>query len=297
MILVGKVRKPVLSVLGVLMSGKADIAIDYLEVDGVILRVGIKPGSRSTPLLLFNGIGANLELGLPFILALEETETIIFDIPGTGRSSRTLWPKRFSGLARLSVRLLDRLGYGAVDVAGVSWGGALAQQFAWQYPNRCRRLILAATSPGAVMVPGRLDVLSKLMTPARYLSQPKMRNMAPDIYGGEVRQSPHLVRKHAARVIAPSLWGYLSQIVTGVGWTSIHWLHRLKQPTLILAGDDDPLVPTANATLMSMLIPNSRVHIVRGGGHLFMVHLLDDFIPTVKEFLHAQDAGLEAAGS
>lgn len=206
------------------------------------------------------------------------------------------WPKRFSGLARLSANLLDRLGYGTVDIAGVSWGGALAQQFAWQYPARCRRLILAATSPGAFMVPGRLDVLAKLATPARYLSQIRMRDIAPDIYGGEVRDRPHLVRKHAARVIPPTFRGYVYQIAAGMGWTSIHWLHRLKQPTLILAGDDDPLVPTANARLMSMLIPNSQVHIVRGGGHLFMIHLLDEFIPKVKEFLRADDTALAASG-
>ena len=79
-------------------------------------------------------------------------------------------PRRFSGLARLANKLLDRLGYQQVDVIGVSWGGALAQQFARQYPQRCRRLVLAATSPGAVMVPGRPSVLSKMITPRRYLS-------------------------------------------------------------------------------------------------------------------------------
>ena len=142
------------------------------------------------------------------------------------------------------------------------------------------------------MVPGRPDVLAKLITPARYFSRLHMQDMAPDIYGGEVRQQPDLVHKHAARVIPPSFLGYLYQITAGMGWTSVHWLHRLKQPTLILAGDDDPLVPTANARLMSMLIPNSRLHIVRGGGHLFLVHLLDDVIPTVKKFLEADDTAL-----
>jgi pimeloyl-ACP methyl ester carboxylesterase len=68
-------------------------------------------------------------------------------------------------LARLSARLLDRLGHEQVDVLGFSWGGALAQQFAYQHAKRCRRLVLAATSPGHLMVPGKLTALLKMATP------------------------------------------------------------------------------------------------------------------------------------
>jgi pimeloyl-ACP methyl ester carboxylesterase len=75
------------------------------------------------------------------------------------------WPYRPSLLARLSARLLDRLGHEQVDVLGFSWGGALAQQFAYQHAKRCRRLVLAATSPGHLMVPGKLTALLKMATP------------------------------------------------------------------------------------------------------------------------------------
>ena len=64
--------------------------------------------------------------------------------------------------------MLDQLGHEQVDVLGVSWGGALAQQFAFQQARRCRRLVLAATSPGSLMVPGKLTVLLKMATPRRY---------------------------------------------------------------------------------------------------------------------------------
>jgi pimeloyl-ACP methyl ester carboxylesterase len=75
-----------------------------------------------------------------------------------------------------------------------------------------------------------------------------------------------------------------------VGWTSIYWLHKLKQPTLVLAGSDDPLVPPVNARILSLLIPNNRLHIVPGGGHLFMLHCLDQVVPVIEEFLDATDA-------
>jgi poly(3-hydroxyalkanoate) depolymerase len=265
--------------------------IDYIDVDGVLLRVAIRAARGGTPLLLFNGIGANLELVFPFIEALHDHEVIVFDMPGVGRSPMWWVPRRFGGIARLTSHLLDRLGYQTVDVAGVSWGGAVAQQFARQYTERCRRLILAATSAGAVMVPGRPSALLKMSTPQRYLSPQFMQKAAGTIYGGEVRDRPDLVSAHTARVIPPHLLGYVYQLVAGVGWTSIHWLHKLKQPTLIMAGSDDPLVPPVNARLLSLLIPDNRLVIIPGGGHLFMLHCLDQVVPVIREFLGAMNSG------
>ncbi len=265
-----------------------DPLVEYVDVDGVMLRVATRPGN-GIPLLLLNGIGANFELVFPFIDALPDRQVIIFDIPGTGRSSMWLRPRRFPGLASLANRLLDRMGFQQVDVAGVSWGGALAQQFARQYPDRCRRLILAATSPGVVSVPGRPKVLLKMATPMRYLSSQYMQDAAPHIYGGEIRRKPHLVTEHTARLIPPSIVGYLYQLIAGAGWTSVHWLHKLQQPTLILAGDDDPIVPAVNARLISMLIPNNRLHIVHGGGHLFLLHSPHKVAPIISEFLDAPE--------
>jgi pimeloyl-ACP methyl ester carboxylesterase len=100
-------------------------------------------------LLLFNGIGANWELAKPFLEALTDTTAIIFDVPGVGGSPMPLLPYRPSTLARLAAGLVAELGCNEIDVAGVSWGGGIAQQFAHQYPRLCRRLVLAATSPGA----------------------------------------------------------------------------------------------------------------------------------------------------
>jgi poly(3-hydroxyalkanoate) depolymerase len=259
--------------------------VEYVEVDGINLRVATQQGRENPPLLLFNGIGANLELCFPFMEAMSEREIVIFDVPGVGRSQMSWRPRRFSGLARLARKLLDRLGYRIVDVIGVSWGGALAQQFARQYPDRCRRLVLAATSPGVVMVPGRPSALSKMITPKRYLSPTYMQKAAGDIYGGEARRDPKIMSAHTARIIAPQFMGYVYQLLAGMGWTSIHWLHKIRQPTLIMAGADDPLVPPANSRIISLLVPNNRLFIVPGGGHLFMLHSLEKVVPVIRDFL------------
>ena len=262
--------------------------VEYVEVDGVNLRVACQAGSAKPPLLLFNGIGANLEVCFPFMEAMPEREIVIFDVPGVGRSQMSWRPRRFSGLARLARKLLDRLGYQQVDVIGVSWGGALAQQFARQYPDRCRRLILAATSPGAVMVPGRPSALSKMMTPKRYLSPTYMQKAAADIYGGEARRDPKVMSAHTARIIPPQFMGYIYQLMAGMGWTSILWLHKIRQPTLVMGGADDPLVPPVNSRIIALLIPNNRLFVVPGGGHLFMLHSLDKVIPVVRDFLDSE---------
>ncbi len=263
--------------------------VEFVEVDGVNLRVATqrsnKKGKDSVPLLLFNGIGANLELCFPFMEAMPEKEIVIFDVPGIGRSQMSWRPRRFSGLASLANKLLNRLGYQEVDVIGVSWGGALAQQFARQYPKRCRRLVLAATSTGAIMVPGKPSVLAKIATPRRYFSPGYMQKAAGEIYGGETRRNPKVMSAHTSRIIPPQFMGYVYQLLAGMGWTSIHWLHRIRQPTLVMAGAEDPLVPAVNSRIISFLIPNNRLHIVPGGGHLFMLYSIDKVVPVIRGFL------------
>src|SRR6266404_3313952 len=137
--------------------------ISLHEVEGQVLRVGIRRGEKArAPLLIFNGIGANIELVQPFLDALDGPEAIVFDVPGVGGSPSPWLPYRPSTLARLSARLRDQLGHDQVDVLVVSWGGALAQQFAFLEGKRCRRLVLADTSPGQLRVPGTLTVLLKM---------------------------------------------------------------------------------------------------------------------------------------
>jgi len=63
------------------------------------------------------------------------------------------------------------------------------------------------------------------------------------------------------------------------------WLHTLRVPTLILAGRRDPLDPVVNARLMACLIPDAEVHVVAGGGHLFLLDQPDDVVPVLTTFL------------
>jgi poly(3-hydroxyalkanoate) depolymerase len=259
--------------------------ISLHDVDGQTLRVGVRRGdSARPPLLLFNGIGANIELLEPFLNALDVSDAIVFDVPGVGGSPSPWLPYRPSTLAVLSAQLLDELGHGQVDVLGFSWGGAVAQQFAYQQSKRCRRLILAATSPGHLMVPARLTVLLKMATPRRYKDPDYMKRIAGDIYGGSLRSSPEFAGKHVRHVRWSSDYGYYLQLFAGLGWSSLPWLRRLVQPTLVMAGTDDPLVPVINGRILARLIPNARL-VTIDDGHLFLVTNADDSAKIISEFL------------
>jgi poly(3-hydroxyalkanoate) depolymerase len=262
------------------------MSLSTIEVDGQRLRVATQPGSgEGGPLLLLNGIGANLELFQPFVDELDAgIETIRIDLPGAGGSPAPLIPYRLSGLARLLARALDELGYREGDVLGISWGGAVAQQFARQHPEWCRRLVLVSTGTGAVMVPGRPTVLALLASPRRYLDPSYLASIAAHLYGGRLRSDPELAAKYGHVVRSGGARGYYWQLLGSAGWTSIHWLHRLRQPTLILAGTDDPIVPLINAKIMASLIPNARLHVFHDG-HLGLLTSADTLAPVVRRFL------------
>ena len=263
--------------------------IQTIDLDGQLLRVAVRRGSdASPPLLLFNGIGANLELVEPFVAALDDVTVIVFDVPGVGGSPAPLLPYRFSTLAVLADKLLTRLGYtDPVDVLGVSWGGALAQQFAHLYPKRCRRLILAATSPGVIMVPARLSVLSKLVGPRRYTDPSYLKQIGAEIYGGAYRHDAALLEEHSRHIQAPRGRGYLYQLLAASGWSSLPWLGGLRQTTLVMHGNDDPIVPLANAKILAARIRNATLQVI-DDGHLFLIARAREVAPVVKRFLRQE---------
>jgi poly(3-hydroxyalkanoate) depolymerase len=267
-----------------------------VAVGGQLLRVAIRPGPNEVgggprlPLLLINGIGASLELLEPFVAELDPAvEVIRFDPPGIGGSPPSAGPYRLTGLCRLIADLLTELGHDRVDVLGISWGGAVAQHFAAFQRARCRRLVLVATGTGALMVPGRPSVLAQMVTPRRYLDRGYLQRVAGGLYGGSARADPASVAAamHDGHRVGPSR-GYLYQLIAVTGWTSLPFLPWLRPPTLILSGDDDPIIPLVNAQMMHRLIRDSRLHIYPGG-HLGLVTEAAGLAPVVDGFLAEQE--------
>jgi poly(3-hydroxyalkanoate) depolymerase len=265
--------------------------IRTVTVRGTELRVAIRRAKRPgrPPLLLINGIGASLDLLEPFVRELDAGITVIrFDPPGVGGSAPPITPYRFGGLCSLIAAMLNELGYPTADVLGISWGGAVAQHFAAFNRGRCRRLVLVATATGALMIPAKPAVLRHMITPRRYLDRRYLQTVAGDLYGGSARTDPGRIAAamHDGNRVGPSV-GYLYQLAAGAGWTSVPFLPFVRQRTLIVAGDDDPLIPLANARLMHRLIPHSALHVYHGG-HLGLVTEAAELAPVIDHFLEEE---------
>lgn len=257
--------------------------LGFVQVGLQKLRTAVWRGEgNGAPLLFFNGIGANLEIAQPLGENLPDRDIITFDLPGIGGSPGPVTPYRPWWVAHAAKTILLHYGYDQpVDVMGVSWGGGAAQQFAFQYQNRTRRLILCATSPGSIMVPGKIESLSKMADPRRYMDRDFLSANFKTLYGDE----PSGASLFAARMTPPTRAGYVYQLAAMMGWTSLPFLPLLPHETLILAGGRDHIVPVANAKILKAMIRRAELHIVEDGGHLFVLSKAREVIPVLKTFL------------
>ncbi|RBY92963.1 poly(3-hydroxyalkanoate) depolymerase [Blastococcus sp. TF02A-30] len=260
-----------------------------VSAGGRTIRTSVRAGTDDgvPPLLLVNGIGASLEVLQPFVDALDRRRTVIrFDVPGVGGSPAPVVPYNLATFSVVLARTLDRLGFGGpVDVLGLSWGGGLAQHFAAQHRARCRRLVLTATGTGSLMVPASPRVLARMLTPRRHRDPDYARSIAGEIYGGTMRTEPERAARapHAATRLGPRR-GYYFQLAASTGWSSLPFLQLIRQPTLVLAGDDDPIVPVVNARIMARLLPRATLHVYRGG-HIALITEAPELAPVVEGFL------------
>ena len=261
-----------------------------LRVRGLRVRVSVRrPRGQlagEPPLLLCNGIGASLETLQPLVDALDPERGVVrFDVPGVGGSPAPPLPYAIAGLASWVGALMQRLGYERFDVLGLSWGGGLAQQIALQAPWLVRRLVLVATGTGSMMVPAHPRVLSKMVIPRRFRDSAYVARVAAELYGGSARTKPEEVARLLQQPGAGrSNFGYFCQLLSMSGWSSLPFLPLLSQPTLVMGGDDDPIIPAINPRLQAWLIPDARLHIYRGG-HLGILMESDELVPTVEHFL------------
>ncbi len=259
--------------------------IEMQTIGAYTVRVGYWPAetpSDKRPILFFNGIGANMELAFGLGEGIRDREIITFDIPGVGDSPPARFPYRPWMIARLARKLCDQYGMGDVDVMGVSWGGAMAQQFAFQYRKTVGKLILCATTAGMTMVPGKIGAISKMADTRRYTDPDYMKQNFETLYGDASGDGS---KSHISSLRPPAPMGYVYQLTAFLGWSSLPFIRFLKMPTLIMAGDRDAIVPMANAHILNTALPNSRLHVIEDGGHLFLVTKSDATLPVITDFL------------
>ena len=218
----------------------------------------------------------------PLLPYLTGFRTIAFDPPGIGRSPMPARPMSMRALASLGAAILDELGIESAHVLGASFGGAVAQQMAICHPGRVRRLVLASTSFGAFAIPGHPTALWRIIHPGSYRG--RMEEIAGDTFGGRLRTEPELVR--AMPIRSPqNIPTALYNMAPLIGWTSLPWLWAIRQPTLVICGDDDPIAPQVNHRIIAALIPRAQLSTIEGGGHLMLMDSPARAAPIITRFL------------
>ncbi len=138
-------------------------------------------------------------------------------------------------------------------------------------------------------MPGRPEALAALWTPWRYYSASYFDLVAPTTFGGRARDGVESAQREVRLGRPPSMIGYGQQLLALAGWSSLPWLHQIAAPTLVICGDDDPIVPVVNGRVLARRIPRAGLAVVRGAGHLMLLDSAPDVVPLIQEFLAAPD--------
>ena len=251
-------------------------------IEGLGTRVQVH--GEGAPLLLIGGLWSQVPMWNDLLPFLHGFRVIAFDPPGIGGTAMPQRPYTVRSLARFASRVLDAVGVVRAHILGVSLGGVVAQELARSFPDRVDRLVLVSTGPGNIGVPGRPDILARFARPKTYADLRGLEGEAGRVFGGRLREQPELV--HAFDLRPPThLKAWVFRLAGTAGWSSLPWLHRLRIQTLVVHGDDDPIVPLANARLLACLIPHARLEVVNGGGHLLLLDSASEVLPVITDFL------------
>lgn len=260
----------------------------YITLNGVRTRVASRKASTEAsadqlPVLFFNGIGAQIEMALPFLECLTRP-FIVADMPGVGGTDIPKRLLRFPDVAKMMEQLVRDLGYNAAHVVGYSWGGALAQQYAHQHKIKAASLTLVSTGTGMVMIPAKPWSYLKFLKPKAF-----MNDVDPTVLK-QMRDHMRALQRKTGRYARFNKLGFMYQMAIGAGWTSLHWLHRVQAPTLVISGNKDDIVPLANARLMAQRLPNATLHVVPNEGHMVLMNQA----PVLAQRIEAHCAAAEA---
>ena len=225
----------------------------------------------------------------------QQFTVIVFDNRGTGRSDKPLDGYALANMARDVRGLLDHLGIEKAGMLGYSMGGAIAQEFVRQFPERVSRLILCATMAGGasaryanwrvVRVMRDLDGLSpeqaarriwKVTYSPRYLERHR-ENAEQQMFREIALPTP----LHAADL----------QFQAFAEFDGSNALADIPCPTLVLTGDLDELILPQNSRMMADRIPNAKLAVIPGGGHRVLWEATATCIDLITDFLTSIHVG------
>ena len=221
-------------------------------------------------------------------------QVIVFDNRGTGLSDKPDTAYTLATMADDAAGLLRHLGIARAHVFGVSMGGMIAQELALRHAQQVRRLVLGCTSCG-----GPQARLASLAVFAQFLASQNMPHAAalrqqwPVLVSAAFRATPQAVLERltacALASPTPSHTAYRHMLAMQ-RFNTYGRLGQITAPTLVMTGDQDCLVPPANARLLVEKIPGARLHIIAGTGHGFFWEAPAAVCSSLREFCHWRSA-------
>jgi pimeloyl-ACP methyl ester carboxylesterase len=255
-------------------------------------------------LLLLHGIAGSSETWLPAMRLLRHDYSVVApDFLGHGASAKPPGDYSLGNYAAGMRDLLDLLEIERATVVGQSYGGGVAMQFAYQFPERCERLVLVDAG-------GLGREVSWLL---RLVTLPGAEYVMPALFMGPVRDCGNsllsfLKDRGIQSVRATEMWRAFSSLTDAAnraafvrtmraviepGGQAVSAMDRLylahAMPTLIIWGDQDRIIPVSHAYAAHDAMPNSRLEIMEGIGHFPHVEAPFDFVELLLDFLRTTE--------
>ena len=259
--------------------------------------------------MLAHGYTASLDMWREQVPAFSARyRLVIYDTRGHGATTAPADPACYD-IARDyvadQVALMDHLGIDAAYIGGLSMGGMIAQEFALQHPRRVKALLLFDTGPGMSGLPRSPELRARLdQAPSAMQAAARTKGMTAIVDG--LRESaaaflpiggaplPEAVRRHMEHMRKMSVDGLIGANQAVHDWPgTFERLAAITVPTLIVVGQEDPLLVAANA--MHRTIRGSRLVVLRRSGHGTNMWRPQAFARRTLDFLAAVDAGRPVA--
>jgi pimeloyl-ACP methyl ester carboxylesterase len=241
------------------------------------------------PLLLIMGLGWPSQAWQRLRPVLSQKyRTIAVDNRGVGKSEVPAGPYSMAQMAADAAAVLNAARVNTAHIFGVSMGGMIAQEFALQYPNKVRSLILGCTAAGGPQaVRAEDEALRVLMTRGQDLDQ-FARAINPFIY--DAGTSPQIVNEDTANRLKwyASGDGYFAQLQAVIAWEAYSRLAQISAPTLVIHGENDRLVPAENGRRIAARIPGAKLVIIPDASHIFTTDQPAATQAAILDFLDAQ---------
>ena len=261
-----------------------------LEVNGI--NIYYETHGQGDPLVLIMGLRRNVEWWYCQIPTLSKHFKILaFDNRGAGRTEKPKLDYSIRLFADDTAELMQSLNIKKAHILGISMGGYIAQELAINHPEKVRSLVLGCTSAGGerviLMSPERL----KKFTAIEGLSPEEILRKDMDIYfsdrfiEGQSEKIKEFIETSLRYYQPPD--AFMRQFAACLKHDTVKRLNRITVPTLIMAGDDDPLVPPENSQILKELIPHAELIFFPGKRHCFFIEEAEKFNQSVTSFFRS----------